>query len=211
MGDIPQKRSLQASDLKRMRVPRRYWSVTFDGISDTSVDGKSAKDITRDYILSMEVNVSRGVGLLLWGPNGTGKTSMAVVIAKELRRRFRSVLFVQAAALRGSVISNEMFDEMETLWQRACNVEVLVIDDLGKGTQDRTGFGERMIDDLIRSRNSNQLVTIITTNMAAKGENNALSTALKASTMHSLREHVVPVWVSGGNKRVQAEIIDSRT
>ncbi len=170
------------------------------------VDGKSAKDITREYILSSGENISEGVGLLLWGPNGTGKTSMAVVIAKELRRRFHAVLFVQASALRGSVISNEMFDEMETLWHRACNVTVLIIDDLGKGTQDRTGFGERMVDDLIRARNSNKLVTIITTNMAAKGDNNALSTALKASTMHSLKEHVVPVRVDGGNKRVQASI-----
>jgi len=206
MEESRHRRALTGSDMRRMRIPKRYWSVTFDDISESVIDGKSAKDLARDYILSASENVANGVGLMLWGPNGTGKTSMAVVIAKELRRQFHAVLFVQASALRGSVISNEMFDDQETLWQRACSVAVLVIDDLGKGTQDKTGFGERMIDDLIRARNSNQLVTIITTNMSVKGENNALSTSLKASTMHSLKEHVVPVRVAGGNKRVKARI-----
>lgn len=206
MEESLHRRSLTGSDMRRMRIPKRYWSVTFDDISNAKVEGTSAKDITRDYVLAANENIANGVGLLLWGPNGTGKTSMAVVIAKEMRRRFHAVLFVQASALRGSVISNEMFDESETLWQRACNVAVLVVDDLGKGTQDKTGFGERMIDDLIRARNSSQLITIITTNMAVKGDKNALSTALKASTIHSLKEHVVPVRVAGRDKRVKATI-----
>jgi DNA replication protein DnaC len=95
------------------------------------------------------------------------------------------------------VIEREMFDEDQTYWDRALNVDVLVIDDLGKGTQDSTGLGARLIDELIRHRNASKLVTIITTNMNQRD----LAEELKVSTMSSLKEHVFPIHVSGIDRR----------
>jgi len=205
MGQIVKlrRRKLNKEDLIRMRIPKRYWNVDCDGVSDASDDLelKSPRDVLKRYIRKIEEMRGQGLGMLLWGANGTGKTSMAVIIAKAYRRRFNTVLFVEAASLKSLVVSKEHFDEDETYWDRAMSVDVLVLDDLGKGTLDRTGFGERLIDELIRKRNANQLVTIITTNAVPKGNGDALSDILKPSTMHALKEHVMAIHVYGEDKR----------
>jgi DNA replication protein DnaC len=192
-------RRLTDSDLVRMRVPRRYWTVACDGIPDgkTVGHGVSTQQAARNYMRQIDEMRRQGRGLLLWGGNGTGKTCMAIVIAKEFRRRGYPVLFMAAADIKRMVVEREMFDEDQTFWDRALNVDVLVIDDLGKGSQDSTGFGARMFDELIRHRNASKLVTIITTNMNQKD----LAEELKVSTMSSLKEHVFPIHVSGIDRR----------
>jgi len=205
MGQLVElrRRKLTEKDLIRMRLPKRYWEVNCDGVSDVSdsKEGKSPRDILTRYLRQIESMREQGLGMLLWGANGTGKTSIAAIIAKEYRRRFNPVLFIEAASLKSLVVSKEHFDEDETYWQRAMSVDVLVLDDLGKGTQDSTGFGERLIDELIRTRNANKLVTIITTNAVPRGKGEALTDILKPSTLHSLKEHVMAIHVRGVDQR----------
>jgi len=190
-------RRLTDSDLTRMRVPRRYWEVRHDAIPDGASVGISARQAATNYMTQIDEMRRTGMGLLLWGTNGTGKTCMAIVIAKEFRRRGYPVLYIEAADIKRLVIEREMFDEDQTFWDRALNVDVLVLDDLGKGTQDSTGLGARLFDELIRHRNANKLVTIITTNMNQRD----LLEELKVSTMSSLKEHVFPIHVSGIDRR----------
>ena len=100
--------------------------------------------------------------------------------------------------MKRMIIEKEYFDDEETFWQRAMTVDVLVLDDLGKGSQDSTGFGVRVIDELVRGRNAAKLVTFLTTNMRP---DTRLAQELKASTMHSLKEHVLPIEVRGEDQR----------
>jgi len=197
------RRELTRADMERMRIPLRYWNVTFDLIpADVGrTDEMSVQQKTRSYIEQMDEMDRDGVGLLLWGSNGRGKTSMAVVIAKEYRRRGNSVLFVEAAALRQYVINNVYFDgdEGESYWDRAMSVDVLVIDDFGKGVIDKTGFGMRMFDEMIRHRNGEKLVTFITTNVCPRDDEWVQLTL--ESTRHSLKESVIPIEIIGDDQR----------
>ena len=137
-------------------------------------------------------------GHLFWSSGMIShNTCMAVVLALAFRRRGHPVLFVEAADLKRLVIEREMFDEEQTFWDRAMNVDVLVLDDLGKGTQDSTGLGARLLDELIRHRNANMLVTIMTTNMNI----GQLEKELKLSSMASLKEHALAVHVCGIDRR----------
>jgi DNA replication protein DnaC len=191
---------LTEDDLLRARIPKRYWEARLADAQET------VQLIARRYIANFVVMRERGVGLLLWGPNGVGKTSIAVVLGKEYRRRGHSLLFLEAAEIKGAVINSEMFDDDQTLWERAKSVDVLMIDDLGKGVQDSTGFGARVLDELIRHRNANKRVTFISTNMTLK----AIEDELKASTMHSLKECIFPVRVVGDDLREKSKAeIDS--
>lgn len=198
------RRELTRDDMERMRIPLRYWKVTFDGISAersrVNPDAPSAQEVVRSYLGQLEEMAEDGVGLLLHGDNGRGKTSIAVVVAKEFRRRGRSVLFIEAAQLRHYVIKNVYFDgdDGESYFDRAMSVDVLVLDDFGKGTQDKTGFGMDLFDSLIRHRNAEKLVTFITTNMNPRDQ---LPKELLQSTMHSLKECVIPVEVIGDDQR----------
>jgi DNA replication protein DnaC len=205
MGQVVelQRRSLTKDDLVRMRLPKRFWNVDCDGVSDykDEKEPRSARDMLTSYIQSMDEMKARGLGLLLWGGNGTGKSSFAAIIGKEFRRRFNTVLFIEAATLKGLVASNDYFDEDQSYWQRAKEVDVLILDDLGKGIQDSKNFGEQIVDELIRARNSNKLITIITTNVLLKGEGEKLSALLKPSTIHALKEHVLPIYFRGVDRR----------
>ena len=196
------RRELTQADMVRMRIPRRHWSARLDLISDAPADdGKSNQEIVRCYLAKLERMRAKGLGLLLWGLNGTGKTAAAVVVAKEFRRRGYPVMFFEAASLKDAVIGKMAFDEMESVWERARSVAVLVLDDLGKGTQDGVGFGARLLDDLLRHRSANKLVTFITTNMDPR---ETLGDELNASTMSTLKECMIPVEITGDDRRDEA-------
>jgi DNA replication protein DnaC len=202
-SNIPFRRELNTSDLQRMNIPQRYWGVRFDDISNDSIrdTGKSVKDIVRTYIQKMEEMRREGAGFIFWGKNGTGKSSISVVLAKEFRRRGNTVLFMEASDLKRMVSEREHFDEDETYWDRSKSVDVLILDDFGKGVIDGKGFGSTLFDELIRARNSRKLVTIITSNPVVKEWKERFD--LKDSTLHALKECMFPVEVVGCDKRVK--------
>lgn len=191
-----------------MMIPHRYWNCTIEGIS--SKEGKEAAEL---YVKKIDSMIDRGVGLLLWGSNGRGKTGMGVALLKYLRAypRIRSALFLHSAEIAQFKINNTMFDEETTMWERIKKVDVLLIDDFGKGLVDSTGYAVRLVDELLRNRNSDGKITFITTNYtltdlvdAAKGG------LLMPSTGHTLKECMVPVYIEGPDRReeIGREIAD---
>jgi DNA replication protein DnaC len=202
------RRELTTEDLQRMRIPQRYWDVRFDQISDTEKgSAASPRRLVRAYMEKMDEMHSRGAGLFLWGPNGMGKTSAAVVIGKEYRRRGKTVMFMSCSEIKSAIIDKTAFDGETSLWDRAKTVDVLLLDDLGKGVQDGTGFGLRALDELLRTRNAERRTTFITTNMAPGKQ---LESELKTSTLHSLKESIVPVKFVGPDRReaVKSELLN---
>lgn len=196
--NVPFRRELSSEDLERMRVPRRYWNSTFDMLTEEGGE-LSLKNMIGQYMKNMSDMKREGAGFILYGKNGVGKSAGSVVLAKEFRRRGSTVLFVEASDLKRLVIEREHFDEDETYWDRACKVDVLIIDDFGKGTLDSKGFGATLFDELIRARNARRRVTIITANLPPKDWKKELE--LKKSTMEALRECVMPILVTGINHR----------
>ena len=199
------RKPLTETDMGRMRIPKRYWSCAFDEISDDVsggvADEVSPKGLARRYLVKLDEMLDRGIGILLWGANGRGKTGVSVVVCKEARRRGYTVLFAECADLKRCVIDRVPFDDDQSVLERARSVDLLVLDDLGKGVQDRTGFGARLLDELIRHRNASQLSTIITTNMGFE----QMDEELKKSTIHSLKECMVPAKIMGPDRRDEAK------
>jgi hypothetical protein len=63
------RRALGESDLRRMRLPERFWNATMEGVR---IEGDNREKIIR-YIDHLPDAMDRGLGLMLWGPNGRGK------------------------------------------------------------------------------------------------------------------------------------------
>jgi DNA replication protein DnaC len=203
-ANVPFRRDLNTNDLERMRIPKRYWKSSFYKLTDVSLEGEdSLKNIVEKYILNMEKMRKEGGGFILYGDNGCGKSCGSVVLAKEFRRRGNTVLFIEAADLKRLVASKEYFDDEETYWERSKDVDVLIVDDFGKGIMDNKGFGASLFDELIRTRNANKRVTIITSNISPQRWQEELE--LKKSTIHALKECTIPVPVIGDNKRDGSE------
>jgi DNA replication protein DnaC len=209
MGDVqtvqgevtaPTRRALTLEDMDRMRIPSRFREVTFGGVS-----AGPHREVLRNYLNGFDEMARRGVGLVLSGPNGTGKSSLAVVVAKEARRCGRTVLFVEAAQLKNIVFGNQTFEGEVLMRDRMRDVDVLVLDDVGKGVQDSVGAEERLLDDLIRHRAAYTRITILTTNLNVQpvraGDPSQLERYLKPSTVHMLQECAIQVLILGADLR----------
>ena len=159
MRIIGERVNLTREHYMLMQIPARFWESEIDQIP------APAKGVVERYLAQLDSMLHGGVGLLLWGGNGRGKTSAAVCIAKAIRETGATVLFVTAEQLRQGKIDGEMYDSDSTLWERATEVDCLVLDELGKEYRGRSDHSERLMDRLFRVRSGENLVTIVTTNV----------------------------------------------
>lgn len=134
---------------------------------------------------------SCGVGLLLVGEPGHGKTTMASVALQELLRgmskddwkipastpRHPTAFMDYPRLLRAqkSLWSNgddqdlqELIDGIYGDTEKELTVQVFVLDDLGKEYKTVSGWAENTFDALLRSRFNAGLPTIVTTNVPVK-------------------------------------------
>jgi DNA replication protein DnaC len=193
-GNVTYRRDLTSEDMERMHIPRRYWDARYDVLSEEGGDA-SVKSCIGKYISDFDLMRKAGAGFIFYGPNGVGKTCGSVVLAKEFRRRARTVLFMEASQHKRMVIAREYFDEVELFQDRARSVDLLILDDFGKGVMDEKGFGATIFDELIRARSARKLPTIITSN--SNPRNWMKEFDIKGSTVSTLKECTVPVYVTG--------------
>lgn len=149
--------------LERANIPERYWSdVRLGNIPDSA---PYKEDLLR-YLRNLEENVERGDGLLLYSQsNGTGKTAISTIVLRMALMLGYTGFFIRAAALQKAEVTDRAFDEFELVSDRVRNVDVLVLDDLGKEHKAKSGFTESMVEDVIRERVQRAKTTIITMNL----------------------------------------------
>jgi DNA replication protein DnaC len=147
-----------------------------------------------------------GEGLHLHGANGTGKTSIAVLVSMEALRLGATVLFTTAEELRRGSIEEVWFDDSQLIIDRAREVDLLVIDDLGKEHRGDSGYAERLLEDILRQRSARRLLTVITTNVpiGTSKDGTGLFGLYSRSMLDVSRESLRSVPVSGQNKRRSA-------
>lgn len=188
-GSQEQKRlrTLTRLHMEACDVPLKYWRVSLNAVPNDA----PYKKVVERYIEKIDELVPKGKGLLLWGPNRHGKTSLAVVILKEVLRRGYDAHFVRAADLVDAVMQHKMVDEELSVSESVRKTALLVIDDLGKELWTRSAIGEAVIDNVVRARESDLRATIVTTNVPEKEQ----AEVFKPSMMALMKECMVPVKV----------------
>lgn len=194
-------RPLTEEDLQLMRLPERFWHASFDEISE----GKH-KSVIAAFMRKIHEAMARGFGLLLWGDNSLGKTSAAAVVGKHARRHGYTVLFIRAQELLRADLNRQWFDvaRTQTVYDRACSVDVLIIDDMGKehhaGSGYAAGYAPDMLEDLIRARSSRLRSTIVTSNVSPTKMKESDS-MYKKSMLQVMKGSTLPVKVEGEDRR----------
>lgn len=162
-GSVSKLRNLTVDDLQIMGIPRRYWDARYDYFPS----GSSQRLVLDNYLHPDKIryNVSQGIGLMLYGANGTGKTSLTSIILKRARRYGFDCFFGSAFDLFEAFANKVPFDEGVSLWDWCKQVDLLVIDDLGHEGESWNHKESRLFEVLLRHRTDDLKSTIVTTNL----------------------------------------------
>lgn len=198
VGGTDMSKDLTVADMKRANVPSNFWYAT---LAEVPKD-LPYLDKVLSYYAQMECMMDQGIGLYLYSTeNQTGKTSIAVALLKRALRLRRTAYFEEAGRLKNALTRNEQFDENILLDYRIRNVDILVIDDLGKEYRTTSGYAESTFENLIRDRVQEVKPTIITGNLPPKELGKIYSSSLSALLKGSL----IPIRVTGYNWSARRE------
>lgn len=173
----------------RVRIPKMYWG-------EKAEVGKIESDVVQKYVTELPQMVGEGLGLLLWGKHGSGKTAAACSILKELTKTRKLGLFVRFDWLATMYVENTRFDEYQSYVDRMHEVDLLVIDELIYDKSRIYTLGR--VEQVLRYRTSEVKPTILTTNIP-------LSSLKSQATglYEACREATYPVKMDGSDFRAE--------
>ena len=197
--EIEELSSLSISSFDTMQLD--YYPNTVDKALGESVRSYMAGVLAdlRDY--AADFSPATRESLLLVGNAGLGKTHAALAIAGEVLRQNYDVIYVSCPDFFGKLealhFGTDPGGEEETLFQTACNADLLILDDLG--TEFNSSFFLTNLYSLLNNRLGAKLPTIVTTNIT----DGALLEKLYTEKISSRLAAFVQIQFLGSDIRVQ--------
>lgn len=121
----------------------------------------------RDYLAYLDAYVERGMGLVLIGTRGVGKTMLATLVLKQLIRRgvgCYTTTFASTVEAFTAGWGKDKEVQKEFFARKFMGSKVLLLDDLGKEFKSSTKLSESTFDHILRTREQNNRPTLLTTN-----------------------------------------------
>lgn len=149
-------------------IGKRYRDCTFEQIEEKGVPQslKRQYQLVKEYANNLTGNIDKGRGLLLRGPVGTMKTSMAVAVLMKHLQSGKRGRFITMASLLDTIFSLKALSVYD--WAKFENdlrtIPILLIDDLG--SEHTEGWVKTKVDAIISERYNNCLPVLITTNLS---------------------------------------------
>jgi DNA replication protein DnaC len=176
-------------------IGRRFLEVSFEREPIVSLDRAVLRQV-RAFTRSIEDNLEAGRGLWFDGPVGTGKTSLAILVAKAAKDAGRSYAVFPVPRLLAEIkrtFDRDASDSYMAVFRRLCTVDLLVLDDLGAEKQ--TEWVLEQLYSIVNERWQDRRSIVVTTNLPDSDPDSS-GAALRASA-HSLRDTVASGRVSG--------------
>ena len=152
LNDIAAKRSAGLHD-------RALYECTFD--KDVGYNSRQSEK-AYEYTLHFPEMLEKGIGLLLWGDIGTGKTFLAGCIANALLDQCIPVMMTTFGRILNTLTG--MFQEDRNGYIDSLNqYSLLIIDDLGM--ERSTEFALEQVFNVIDTRYRSKKPLIVTTNL----------------------------------------------
>lgn len=193
-------------DLKRRETEHRLSTLRSGGFHDavsrlcTFERDKvhSAKLMyCKSYTEKWSETGAHGAGLLLWGPNGTGKTFAALCIANALIDEGISVRVTSFPEILSRITGID-FNEQENYLRTFTGCSLLILDDFGK--ERNTDYAYEKMFYVIDTRYRLKKPTIVTTNLTLKALEHPTDERT-AALYQRILERNTPVFFDGPNIR----------
>ena len=149
---------------------------------------KQAFELAQTYLTKHREMIKGGLGLMLYGSWGTGKTLISTLIAKELVKLGYTVYFATFT---------QMVDEFTRGWgsneekarfeSRVVKSDIFFLDDVGKEFRTKNNLSEATFDHVLRQRALDNRPTFITTNMTVE----ELSVGYGSAIFSLLKERMI--------------------
>jgi DNA replication protein DnaC len=176
-------------------IGRRFLEVSFDREPIVSLDPAVLRQV-RAFTRAIEEHVEAGRGLWFDGPVGTGKTSLAILVAKAAKDAGRSYAVYPVPRLLAEIkrtFDRDASDSYMGFFRRLCTVDLLVLDDLGAEKQ--TEWVLEQLYSIVNERWQDRRSIVVTTNIPDPDRDSAAA-ALRASA-HELQQAVASGRLSG--------------
>ena len=195
MFKIKDIKTRRQSWLKLAHIPPHLvgWELE-DCEAITSQDMKDVQDwitsVKNKEVIRVQGSRKCGVGIMLYGTPGQGKTTLALAVIQEVIRTFsleeldvkdnnslvRPCFFTtynEILNIKGAIINGSATDDQDVIYngilgtceQDSFNIRVLIIDDIGKEHASLSGWQRNLLHEVLRTRFNNGLPTIVTTNI----------------------------------------------
>jgi DNA replication protein DnaC len=123
--------------------------------------------VLHHYATNLERYLDIGRGLWFYGPQATGKTSAAIALAKEARRRGRTIGFHATPnvldRLRAAAHDDDEHDAVIRLVDQLTALDLLVLDDLG--AEASTKYAMDRLYRILNDRYLERRAVIVTSNL----------------------------------------------
>jgi DNA replication protein DnaC len=176
-------------------IGRRFLEVSFDREPIASLDRAVLRRV-RAFTRSIEENLDAGRGMWFDGPVGTGKSSLAILVAKAAKEAGRSYAVFPVPRLLAEIkrtFDRDASDSYMGFFGRLCTVDLLVLDDLGAEKQ--TEWVLEQLYSIVNERWQDRRSIVVTTNLPDPDPDTA-GAALRASA-HNLRDAVSAGRIAG--------------
>lgn len=155
--------------LGRAAIPKRFIGRTFDGFTVSTDAQKKARDVCREYANNFRENSRAGMGLVLSGKPGTGKSHLASAIMQHVigTHSTQYVTCMDVIRMIRETWRKDSEQSERRVLESLGRIDLLVIDEIG--VQYGTDGEQTILFDVLDIRYRDQMPTILLTNQDMAG------------------------------------------
>lgn len=151
-------------------IPKRYYDMNFEWLrkhGEFPKENADAYKVVREYADNLKSNIETGKGLILRGPAGTGKTSLAVSLLKEVIALGKTCMMISLPNLLDTMLTLSKGDSVAFMdyEKKLRNIPLLLLDDFG-AEYSKSDWVAAKVDSIIIDRYNNMKSIILTTNFS---------------------------------------------